>query len=134
MWNYVIAHHMVLTGIYLRVHEVDWLPYKQAGGEIYTQRNILEEWKYSYSKFWPCFQWQNGFAEHFLNPKERHMIHCVFVWVDLNSELGNLKQNMNCCGLCSVFCITRGVELNDTESVNSNIILGNTKCSYSFII
>lgn len=38
---------MVLTAIYLQVHEVDQLPYKHAAGEIYTQRNILEEWKYS---------------------------------------------------------------------------------------
>lgn len=47
MWNYVIACNMVLAAIYLQVHEVDWLPYKHAAGEIYTQRNILEEWKYS---------------------------------------------------------------------------------------
>lgn len=47
MWNYVITHNMVLTAIYPQVHEVDQLPYKHAAAEIYTQRNILEEWKYS---------------------------------------------------------------------------------------
>lgn len=43
MCNYVITHNMVLTAIYLQVHEVVRLTYKHAAGEMYTQRNILEE-------------------------------------------------------------------------------------------